>query len=1030
MVLQGVRMFPKSITKKKGKSMKAVYLLQGQPMFLSKGRYPPIAPLRTPCSKNPVMKCVVSMTIFLLLFNFFFLQFLFYSEAAEPTTQPNDVDGVYTATWTFGDPDDFNATETTIANNEVILKSYDYEWNQTSKNDFDKGEGNNVTISQKSQTEVVFSDDFENSNIGWEHGILHGTKDQWQRGGVSGIPEFIGTHDSGSYVWGTNLGGKYDDSGGTPSDYFLKSPNINLSNSRNTEMSFWHYYDFENDTNAMDGGRVEISIDEDGSSWVPVSPIPPGYDSLIESDDNYLHGEACFTGNSSSWVEERFDLSDYDGAQYFSVRFRFATNGQVSDYGWYIDDIKITSTTYSDGEVELDTISLEIGNPPDIKIQGPKNVTIIDTNNPANVNGTLTEWTVHIHNFIPPAKGKMKIFREVEGAFVLVNETENENISKIGGNTFTCSIGVKAGDYIGWYSENAEIFAKSDGSAYNMSGDINQTKPISDWTAISYTFPIRAEGIFRNPVGNLTSQVFDAGSPAIWEEIKWGEDLPSPDVHIWLQTRTGHSSDPMDSSWSPWSSQLSTHEGSAIVSPNRQYIQFKAVLTTEKQPYTPTLFNVNISYRKYSPSGYVETNDFIPREVDEIPDTVVQWQEFSAVENGQDIDYDYSLDSGETWHPIPANGDLRTISVLEGKIRLRLSLSTADTTVSPVISEMSITYSSATPDMGLYIEVDKKEARPGDMISYTIYYHNKGIGNASDVSITLELDANLSFRGDNSGVSPTIEKGKAIRWQFDIVAPANRTLIVDTRVKELREETTLTTYAILNYTDIGGNTYEGVISNTITIKVTTGQDLFLYYLLLGLIIAIVLASIALLITRRFKAMAADDEKIASGDVEKGIGYLIMEENPTKSYTLFSDLIDQGHKGLCITRAFPGRVKLNYSFEGVSILWLSRTRDDNSILPTNLGAVLRSAKDFIDENKDAVILLDGLEYLMVHNDFQKVLKLVHGINELIAINDAVLIMPLNPLTMDEDKVALLKRDLKILGRDGVLDYFHGRTPRGR
>jgi hypothetical protein len=51
---------------------------------------------------------------------------------------------------------------------------------------------------------------------------------------------------------------------------------------------------------------------------------------------------------------------------------------------------------------------------------------------------------------------------------------------------------------------------------------------------------------------------------------------------------------------------------------------------------------------------------------------------------------------------------------------------------------------------------------------------------------------------------------------------------------------------------------------------------------------------------------------------------------------------------------------------------------------------------------------------VHNDFQKVLKLVHGLNELSAIYDARLLIPLNPLTMDVDKIALLKRDLKILG----------------
>jgi hypothetical protein len=180
----------------------------------------------------------------------------------------------------------------------------------------------------------------------------------------------------------------------------------------------------------------------------------------------------------------------------------------------------------------------------------------------------------------------------------------------------------------------------------------------------------------------------------------------------------------------------------------------------------------------------------------------------------------------------------------------------------------------------------------------------------------------------------------------------------------------------------------------------------------GLVIAIILAIIIILVTR--KVLHEDiEERIAIEDIERGIGYLVMEDNPTKSYGAFSDFIDHGSTGLCITRTFPGRVISNYSFDDIELLWLSRARDQNSILPTNLGGVMRSVKDFMEENTDTVVLLDGLEYLIVHNDFPKVLKLVHGLNELVAINDARLIIPLNPLTLDKDKVALLKRDLKII-----------------
>lgn len=1004
-------MFPKHKFVKKGNRMEDRYKVRGKSISVGVGDNF----LNTPFPKlhfiTKVRKRIVAVTIFLVLFSFCFPQFLFFSEAVDPSEDHLGSE-IHKTTWTFENAPYFNTTETTIVDGEVMLKSYNYTWNQTSRKDFERGTtDNNVTLTQKSITVDVKSWNFESGDGNWTRGIISGGKNQWQYGNVSVIPGFIGTHDSGKWVWGTNLGGNYDDSGGTASDYFLKSPIINLTNYENIEMSFWHYYDFENDVDFFDGGRVEVSIDN-GMSWQPISPLL-GYDGPIVSEANPLHEKYCFAGNSTAWIEERFDLPpQFDGIQNFRIRFHFATNGQISDYGWYIDDIEITSTKILDGEVELDVKDIiEVGNPPANIIQRPANETVIDINNPVNADGTLTKWMVYTAT---NGSGKLKIFRDVGGEFVFVYETELENVTR-GENTFDCLIEVKKGDYIGWYGENAEIFAESGGSTFFKPGDIIESYPISNWTSISYNLSIRAVGMSRYPVGIFTSQVLNAGSSAIWEEIKWGEDLSHRGVDIILQTRTGNSLEP-DSSWDIWSPPLSNPNGSSIESPYAQYIQLRAKLSTAQQPYTPTLYYVSVSYKKYSPYGDIETKDFIPLDDDSKPKVVVQWIVFSADEklNGQNIDYNYSLDSGETWHSIPENGDLSSVSVLGRKIRFKAGLSAADTTVSPVIGEMSLFYSCATPNMWLSIGTDKNKAKPGDIISYTIYYDNRDIGDAKNVSITFEFDANLSYVSDDSPVSSTIENGNVRKWHFETVKPGNRTFTVVTKVKEISKETTISTSAVLNYTDIGGNPYPFVMSNDLTIKVKISQDFLPYFLLIGAIIAIIIISFMLVVTHRFRAKQKAEEKIALKDVERGIGYLLMEENPTKSYTLFSDLIDHGYEGVCITRTFPGRVLTNYYFEGVSLLWLSRARDENSILPTNLGAVLRNVKDFMDQNENAVVLLDGLEYLIVHNDFQRVLKLVHGLNELAAINDAVLIMPLNPLTLDKDKVALLKRDLKVIG----------------
>lgn len=1002
--MYGGRKFPKQKPIEKGNSMENKLNVKSKSHIISIGENHPNIPQLGLLSKNKTKNLIVIVTILLALFSFPFSLLLSYGQLVEPEVDSLNSD-LYSATWTFENASCFNTTETIITNGMVILQSYNYTWNQASKKDFERGIKDNVTLIQKPIIVDIGSWNFESGEEGWEHGRWGGTKDEWELGFVSEIPEFIGSHGSSTKLWGTKLSGKYDDSDGS-SDYYLKSPSIDLGGYENIELSFWHYYIFDNETNTNDGGILEVSTD-DGLTWEQIWP-KAGYGSQIEDENNPISPKDCFGGNSSKWVQAQFDLSPYRGSQNFFFRFRFATNGQISDYGWYIDDVIITSTTFSDG-VELSYRDMQIGSIDNI-VPGPVNVTIIDVDNPANVDGILTEWIVYIYNInSTPAKGRMKIFREEDGQFKFIGETNPEEINQ-GYNEFDCDIEVKAGDYIGWYSDNTEIFAQSGGSAFYLYDNISGNFSTSYWKPISYNLSIRAVGISKYPVGTLKSQVFDAGSPAIWGKISWSEDIsPSGKVDVVLQTRTGNSKNPEDGSWEPWSPQIVDSSGEIIRSSNARYIQFQAILTTIQQPYTPTLLNVSISYKKYSPYGEVETDDFVP-------DVVVQWQEFYRSENlnNQYIGYQYSLDLGETWHSIPDSGNLSYVSVLEGRIRFKAKLSTENTSVSSILYDMNLNYSSAEPSMGLSIEADKKEVKPGDTLSFTIYYDNNGTGIANNVFIILKLDENLSFKRDYSGVIPTKEEGNAIKWRFFTVDPSNRFFIVETKVKDdINEETTISTYAIMNYTDIGGNRYEGAVSNEISIKVTTGQDLNPYYILLSAIIVIIIISFMVLAIRRLKTKQKLDERIALEDVEKGIGYLVMEENPVKSYTLFSDLIDKGNEGLCITRTFPGRVLTSYYFEGVSLMWLSRSRDVNSILPTNLGAVLRNAKEFMEQNKNPVILLDGLEYLIVHNDFPRVLKLVHGLNELTAINDAVLIMPLNPLTLDEDKVALLKRDLKVI-----------------
>jgi len=145
-------------------------------------------------------------------------------------------------------------------------------------------------------------------------------------------------------------------------------------------------------------------------------------------------------------------------------------------------------------------------------------------------------------------------------------------------------------------------------------------------------------------------------------------------------------------------------------------------------------------------------------------------------------------------------------------------------------------------------------------------------------------------------------------------------------------------------------------------------------------------------------------------------YIILEENSkniTLGFKVFKDVLRSGNPGLLITRMVPDKVKKKYGLKRLKIIWLSRSDSRNSITPTNLGTIVDEIKEYVLKQPDSIVFLDGLEYLIIQNDFDRVLKFLHSLRDEIAVTNARLIVSLNPKTFTEKKIALLTKELKVL-----------------
>jgi len=148
------------------------------------------------------------------------------------------------------------------------------------------------------------------------------------------------------------------------------------------------------------------------------------------------------------------------------------------------------------------------------------------------------------------------------------------------------------------------------------------------------------------------------------------------------------------------------------------------------------------------------------------------------------------------------------------------------------------------------------------------------------------------------------------------------------------------------------------------------------------------------------------------ELKTGTIYLLDEEKPTGAYKILKKELDGGAKGLIVTKTPPKKVREKYSID-CGFIWLTRETSEDSVNPTNLGSILNSAKGFLKGVDNGILVLDGLEYLIVQNQFSKALMFIHLLNESVSTSNSRVLISFNLKSLDDVERALLTSDLEVL-----------------
>jgi len=153
-------------------------------------------------------------------------------------------------------------------------------------------------------------------------------------------------------------------------------------------------------------------------------------------------------------------------------------------------------------------------------------------------------------------------------------------------------------------------------------------------------------------------------------------------------------------------------------------------------------------------------------------------------------------------------------------------------------------------------------------------------------------------------------------------------------------------------------------------------------------------------------------------INDGYNYLVVDNDHATAFKMFVSLVKNGCTGLSISTTFPDKLKKEHDMGKTEVIWMTDTSvaDKKTINPHRLEfEMMRMYAAFVKNNPKSAIILDGFEYLVVENGFDKVFKFIKKINDLSSVNNATLIVPIGTSSLEPDQLGTLKKEF-----DKVID----------
>ncbi len=145
---------------------------------------------------------------------------------------------------------------------------------------------------------------------------------------------------------------------------------------------------------------------------------------------------------------------------------------------------------------------------------------------------------------------------------------------------------------------------------------------------------------------------------------------------------------------------------------------------------------------------------------------------------------------------------------------------------------------------------------------------------------------------------------------------------------------------------------------------------------------------------------------------KGRAYLFEIASPDRMFESVAQEMAGGMSAFIIARTHPDQIRAKYQIMLTPILWLAQTPGPDRVDPSNVQMLTHMTMEFVRKGP-SVIAMEGLEYLMLNNDLNKVLRFLSQLRDEVIVEGSILLVSVDPRTLTERQKAILERELEVV-----------------